>query len=479
MRVLRFELSRADVPYIALGAGMTCLFAFATTRVGETFSLGVIGVLLLLFALIAGFVAAPHLMIAGTIPLFALLPTLKVFAADWLGPLKDLVSLAAIAAALVLVIKRSSAGTPHRGDFWVGTLVVFLLSLYALNIGAGLARDLGWFHGIRLMGQPLLLLLVGLLLPHARRTLRWAIVSLLATASVVALYGVMQQAIGADRLHSLGYEWDVQLRFFQDRIRSFGTMDEPFAYAAFLLLALATVMLSGRRGFFPLAVGVIVIAGLSFSFVRSAVIVSIGLLGLWFARQKRPTISLFLMTFAVSGAIAILAVSSDATQSRTVRAGPSFFLTVNGRTEGWAIYLNDPKVWAVGHGVGKVGTAAERARYDISQTREDIEERGYAVDSGYLAVIADVGLVGLAVFLALVLRIIMLAKRSIRRGSDAGWLALAFVSVLMLDAVTRASFTGFPTAFLGFLLVGLALGAANEEAETAARPEQEALLTAR
>jgi hypothetical protein len=34
--------------------------------------------------------------------------------------------------------------------------------------------------------------------------------------------------------------------------------------------------------------------------------------------------------------------------------------------------------------------------------------------------------------------------------------------VLMIDAVTRASFTGFPTAFLALLLTGLALGAVLE-----------------
>jgi len=32
---------------------------------------------------------------------------------------------------------------------------------------------------------------------------------------------------------------------------------------------------------------------------------------------------------------------------------------------------------------------------------------------------------------------------------------------MMLDALTRASFTGFPTAFVGFLLVSTALAAAT------------------
>jgi hypothetical protein len=48
--------------------------------------------------------------------------------------------------------------------------------------------------------------------------------------------------------------------------------------------------------------------------------------------------------------------------------------------------------------------------------------------------------------------------------------ALGLTAVLMIDAVTRASFTGFPTAFLALLLAGLAIGAAIEgEPATAAQ----------
>jgi hypothetical protein len=56
-----------------------------------------------------------------------------------------------------------------------------------------------------------------------------------------------------------------------------------------------------------------------------------------------------------------------------------------------------------------------------------------------------------------------LAWRAGRRGSDAGWLALALLTVMVLDATTRASFTGFPPAFVGFLLIGVALAAAKAE----------------
>jgi hypothetical protein len=44
--------------------------------------------------------------------------------------------------------------------------------------------------------------------------------------------------------------------------------------------------------------------------------------------------------------------------------------------------------------------------------------------------------------------------------------ALAFLAALLLDALTRASFTGFPTAFLGLLVIGIALASARVEGES-------------
>jgi hypothetical protein len=86
-----------------------------------------------------------------------------------------------------------------------------------------------------------------------------------------------------------------------------------------------------------------------------------------------------------------------------------------------------------------------------------------AVDSGYFAVIGDVGLLGLAALLTVFGRLLVLGVRSGRQGSSAGWLAVALLTVMLIDAVTRASFTAFPTAFVGLLLVGVALAAAQDQ----------------
>jgi hypothetical protein len=458
--VARLPLPRADLPIIASGFALTAFLALAATQVGEGLSLALIVVLTLFFLIVTAFVVVPHVALALTIPIFALIPMLKVLAFPWIGPFKDLITLAAICAAAVLVVQRSSQGRPQRGDFWVAAAIGVFAALYLVNVG-GLDWNLAWTHGVRLALEPLALLLVGLTLSDSRRTLNWAMVSLVVTAVFVAIVGIAQQVLGEWALYDLGYSFRVQLRTYNDHLRSFGTLDEPFAYAAFLLIALAALFMWFRLSVYTLAAGGVIVTGLFFSFVRTALVVVLALGALWLARKGYTATSVFLMAVAAVSALVILFVSSTATETRTVRTGSSSFLTVNGRTEAWRLFLNDPKVWFLGHGVGKVGTAAERATYKLTQDPHEAS-RQIAIDSGYFAVIADVGLLGLAAMLAIFGRLLVRARRFAIRGSPAGWLAIALTAVLMIDAVTRASFTGFPTAFLALLLAGLALGAALE-----------------
>jgi O-antigen ligase len=65
--------------------------------------------------------------------------------------------------------------------------------------------------------------------------------------------------------------------------------------------------------------------------------------------------------------------------------------------------------------------------------------------------------VGLALLVALLGRLVLLAWRATRRGERSGWLALGLLTVMTIDALTRESLTGFPTAYIGMLVVGLAV----------------------
>ena len=461
MRALRPRLTGAELAIPLLGSGVTVLTAYMAVRMGAAVSVGALLVVALFVVAVIGFIAYPHIAVATTIVLFALVPTLKVFVLPEIGAVKDLLVIAAATAGVLLF-----AFERRQPDRWVVTLVLLLLGLYVVNVGG--EYNIAWLQGIRLVGEPLVLLLVGLTLPQPQRTFRFALGALIITGCLVAAYGIGQQVVGKYTLVELGYSFDQQVRSLPSgQLRSFGTLDDPFAYAAFLSFGLAGVFFSLRRG--PLAWGaaLVLLLGLGVSFVRGAILVLVAFVGLTLGRwgYTASAVTVVAATVVASG---VILVNAGATETRLAPVGAggaagSANVALNGRVSAWETALgDDPTKWVLGRGVGEVGTAAARADYTIAPSDDDTPTESQAVDSGYLATIADVGLVGLAVLLVLFARLVSLAANAAQRTS-AGWVALALLAALMLDALTRASFTGFPTAFLGLLLVGIALAAAREE----------------
>src|SRR5919197_3874187 len=414
LRALRLPLPGADLALRA-GAGFLTLFAaYLSVRMGAQIGFGLVLLIAFFTACVLGFLLVPYWTVALMIPTFAFIPAAKVLVTPTIGPLKDIVSFAAIVATLAV-----------------------------------------------------LLLVAGLTLANPRRTLRYAAVSFVATACVAAAYGLWQQAVGKWALIGYGYPFSSQVRSYNGHLRSFGTFDDPFAYAAFLLFAIAILLFWTRRSALALACGGLLLCGLAVSFVRTAALIMVALGGLWLARKGFAVSSVLVLAAAIASSGAILITGAGATETTSYQAG-STSLTLNGRTSAWRTALGPPSGWPFGRGVGEVGTAAYRRSYKlVAGPTSKAGASARAVDSGYLATIADVGLVGLAVLMGLFARLTKLGRAGIRRGHKASWLAAAMLVVLMLDAVTRSSFTGFPTAFLGLFVVGVAL-AASAEADRAA-----------
>jgi len=205
------------------------------------------------------------------------------------------------------------------------------------------------------------------------------------------------------------------------------------------------------------------------SYVRTAVLILFAFLALELARQKRVVVAAALAATLVVLAV-ILIAQSTGTESRTF-ANPSgsAAITLNGRTSAWRAALGSPSDWPFGRGVGEVGTAAQRAGYKLTVTAGAQQRHSLAVDSGYFATVADVGLVGLIVLLALFGRAAFLARGYIRQGAKEGWLVLAILAAVLIDALTRSSFIAFPSTFLELFLVGIALSAARESATAQTR----------
>lgn len=472
MRVLRPRLSGVDLALPLLGGAATLAVSYMAVEVGAQISVGVLVAIAGFVAAVIAFVAYSHIAVAATVVIFATIPALKVFVAPELGALKDAIFLAAVVAALVVfVVER------RRPDRYVLGLVALLLALYIVNVGGG--HGVTWAQGVRLVGEPLLLLLVGLTLPNPQRTFRWAMGALIVTCSLVALYGLGQQLVGKWSLVDWGYSFDREVRSLSGgQLRSFGTLDDPFAYAALLSFGMAGVLFWLRRGPLAWTAGLIILTGLGFSFVRTAVLFGVAFLGLALRRLGYHVTAVLLVgAIAVAGVIILARAGGTEGQTQTYavsssagESGESLNVILNGRVSAWETALgSNPAEWLLGRGVGEVGTAAARSSFEVSPTSDESEtENTPAVDSGYLAAIADVGIVGLIVLVLLLGRLLALAGQAAWRQRSEGWVALGLLAVLLLDALTRASFTGFPTAFLCLLLVGICIATANEDEDTSA-----------
>ena len=469
MRPLWARPTAQDAAVALVAAAATVFASLMAVRAGAQLSVGALLAIALFAAAVGGFVSYPHVTVAFTVVIFALIPALKVFVLPEIGALKDLLVVAgAVAAVLLYVFERERAL-----DRTIGVLVFMLLGLYVLNVRG--EHDVAWLQGIRLVGEPLILLLVGMTLRDPRRTARWALGTLVLTCCLVAAYGLYQQVVGKYVLVEWGYSFENQVRSLEGgQFRSFGTLDDPFAYAALLCFGLAALAFWFRRGVRVWTATALITVGLAFSFVRTSGLILVFFGGLLLRRWGQNVSAALVVAASLLAGAAIL-VNTSGTQSQVYpviagdptsgTGGSTANLILNGRISAWQAAVGDnPVDWALGRGVGEVGTAAARATYTLAPAADAPEDPTVqAVDSGYLATLADVGVFGLALLLLLFWRLITLAWSAASAGSGYGWVALALLGALLLDAVTRASFTGFPTAFLGLLLIGLCISAAAED----------------
>ena len=467
-----------DLLTLGLGALATLALVFVVGERGMGLEAGAIFGSVVFLAVVAGFIYVPWVTVAAVIPVYAILPTLQIFVHPSAGALKDLISVAALAAAAIVVVQRRAARKEVGLDAAVMVLIGLIATLYLTNIGGNLSGESGygaaWFHSVRLFCQPLSLLAAGLVLPQPRRTFAAAARSLVITAASVAAYGVLQQVVGVDALVQMGYTYGREVREINGHLRSFGTLGESFGYASFLLLGLAILLMWSRRR--PLTYGTtaLVVLGLGASYVRTAAVIAVALVGLRLARDGRRTYAALLVSASAIAAATVLIAASQQAATRAVQISPTTYLTLNGRTDLWRAQIGDsPQEWLFGRGVGVTGTAAKRAARSLTgKTQLNLGRLDRTVvDSGYLATAADIGLIGLLLLLALLLRLMRRCWMIGRWGDTRGYGAAGIGLVIVLDALSREAFTGFPSAYLGMLLIGVGAASSRSARESPPTPQ--------
>lgn len=419
----------------------------------------------------------PVLVIVG----FALQPALKFYISDGFGPAKDAAVVIAIAALLASFLRRRwglDAPRPAlaRPDLplLLGTLA--FIALYTLNPAGDHGTD--WANGARLVVEAFALLLIGYLGPNPMRTWRWVVIAVLVMAVVETVAGIAEQLIGVNGLvQNFGYVYGEQVRQVAGgALRSFGTLDDPFNYAALVLLGFIVAIHARLPRALQMALALFLTVGVVVSFDRTDIVLLILAAAMWMARRHLNVPA----TAVVVGALLVGAAYIGTNDLNPVAQGSSSatstLLSLNGRLDAWGTVLADPGNLLGGAGVGVTGAGAARSQVT------GIVSTGHfqtgintpvapsnvlaTLDSSYLATLSDVGLIGLLLLLFIAARMVILAARGCRMGANAGWVALGTAGLLLLDATTRSSLTGFPFGYIGLYVLGASFAAAQVEAVT-------------
>ncbi|MEO6121608.1 MAG: O-antigen ligase family protein [Acidimicrobiales bacterium] len=205
---------------------------------------------------------------------------------------------------------------------------------------------------------------------------------LMAGGFATAVYGLLQQVMGGDRLNQLGYAFNETIRFSGDRLRSFSSFNQPFPFAFFLVLVILVglpVALGDRarlrNQLFVISLPVLSLA-LASTVVRGAwLALAVG--GGFLAAQRHRALFLLLPP-----ALALMAFLPPDLASPAFHAS-----STNERVSSWRANISRVVDNPLGLGVGATGAAAEKS----AGTGEDT----YQPDNYYFKTVLELGLVGL------------------------------------------------------------------------------------
>lgn len=421
-------------------------------------------------AAVALLVRYPYLLAPLVIVGFTLQPAVKFFVSSQVGPAKDGIVLLGVLAFAVTVMSRRAARADRLLLVSVGLLVATLV------VNPAGRHDAGWAFVVRLSAESFGLLLLGYLMPEPGRTWRWAAYSAVGVGLAESALGVAQQGIGVTNLVTkFGYAYGEQVRQTAGgQLRSFGTLDDPFNYATLTLLGLVCALYIVRRPRLRwLSVGVLCI-GVLVSFDRTAFVLLVVIFALHLDLIGRRRAGGLLFAAAALAVLALL-LAKGPTPPPTVTpaTGPtssSFLLTLNGRTSTWLSVVRGPEDLLFGRGAGAIGAGLSRAsqgsvvqqaRYQPSGTKPGAAATVplTSLDSSYVEMVADGGLVGLVVLLVIGARVVTLLRSAGRPLSPAAGAGLGILLVIALDGLTRTSLTAFPFGFVALYLLGVSLAA--------------------
>lgn len=386
---------------------------------------------------------------AALLPLDGLRPVLGL--PDAFGGWKQATVLTLLLLTFVCPPAARAGGPPRRWPPWLPAFAALAV------LGLASAALAGWgtnaVLGLRITFFEALIAVVVWRCPLSRAERDALVTVFAAMAFLTSLVGLWQQVVGHEYLRRLGYEYDEAIRFTSGfRLRSFGTFNQPFPFALYLMLAILVVtpfaLAEPRRLRSRLyALSLPVVAGaLVLTFVRAAYLgLAVGLLYLAFHRYK---LLVYGIPFALL-AFAFLPTGTTFTEAIFQRE------SLEERTAGWSDRLDQLAEHPLGIGIGETGAAAEKA----AQLRGLDPGLQYQPDNAYLKVAFELGIPGLWFFVRMLVSMVLYGRAVERRVADpdrhlaAG--ATAQLLGLVVAGLVATIFEMVPVVQLFWLMAGV------------------------
>lgn len=287
---------------------------------------------------------------------------------------------------------------------------------------------------------------------------------IMAVSVITAVWGLVQQFVGQEFLHELGYEYNTALRTSGSFMRSFSTFVQPFPFGLYVAMAVlvgGAVALSDpgrlRNRVFLLLIPV-QLAGMGMSIVRAAYLaVIVGVLWLIVHRYRHLVVGVVLA--ALAGGMALVYIPGQYVQSLFSSS------SLGQRTSGWSKIWDAVMTNPFGAGLGSTGSAAEKLETATQNTPTAYlamlqnlnPELAYQPDNYYVKVLIELGPIGLWAFVTLLVVVLVSTLRASRytRGVDSAFCLGVSASIVgaCLASMVSTYFEIFPMDFYFWLLI--------------------------
>jgi len=338
----------------------------------------------------------------------------------------------------------------------------------ALSLPASLAGARAWLIWI-----PLFFITYDTV--HTQRALAWLVSWVGLVGGLVGAYGLVQFKYGASGLLDISPDFGYALsryKWWQGTgeavSRAFSSLSGPNELGIFM--AVTTLLAAGgflrsRRAVGKLGwalVGVAAVAGMVAAGTRAGfVITAFGLL-VMLATARRLRLAVSVLALISLAAVVTVSITGPITLARVTLIWEDMGYTLHRPYSPWRSAFEYAPKYPLGRGLD----SGQGMAYSLYQS-ERFAMQGHFLENQYAQALADLGLIGLGLYLWMLYTVLRSAYWAVRQleGEDSYYLALGVFGVmaaLCLSLLVKANLYTAPNGLLFWILLGASTGVAAE-----------------